>query len=253
MSHCIRMIPRLDIKSANVVKPVHTEALRIVGDPRALALRYFHEGADELFYADIVASLYRRKLDVEQLKAVMEGIFIPVTVAGGLRSIQDIRDVLRAGADKVAINTYAVERPAFLQEAVQTFGAQCVMLFVEAKKRPDGRYEAFTDGGREPSGRDVVEWVQQAIGYGVGEVLLTSIDQEGTRRGYEIDLIRQVAAVTPVPLIVHGGAGRPETLTTAIREGGADALAFSSVLHYRDYSIRRAKETLRAAQYSVRL
>lgn len=253
MSHCIRLIPRLDIKGPNVVKPVHTEALRVVGDPRELAQRYAEEGADELFYADIVASLYRRKVDLDQLTRVMNGIFIPVTVAGGIRSLQDIHDILRAGADKIAINTYAIERPAFLAEAVQTFGAQCIMLFVEAKQRADGRYEAFTDGGREPTGRDVVPWIQEAIGYGVGEVLITSIDQEGTRRGYDAALIQKVAAVTPVPLIVHGGAGAPQTLVQAVREGGADALAMSSVLHYRDYSIHDAKQAMEAAHLPVRL
>lgn len=253
MSHCIRIIPRLDIKGPNVVKPVHTEALRVVGDPRALVLRYYEEGADELFYADIVASLYQRSLDVDLLKRVTEGIAIPVTVAGGICSIGDITQALRAGADKVAVNTYGIHHPEFLREAVRVFGAQCIVLFVEAKRRPNGTYEAYTDGGREPSGKDVLEWIKEGVACGIGEILVGSIDQDGTRRGYDMDLLQRIAPLAPVPVIAHGGAGSLESIVQAVTTGHADALAMSSVLHYGERSITDIKQALRNAGLPVRL
>src|SRR3990167_1380635 len=175
----VRIIPRLDIKGPNVVKPVMTEALRIVGNPRELAYRYYKEKADEIVYMDIVASLYGRNLDLDQLKTVTEGIFIPITVGGGIRSIGDINNALRAGADKVAINTNAISHPEFLKEAVETFGAQCIVLSVDAKKQANGQYEPYTDGGREKTGKEVVPWVKKAIEMGVGEIMVASIDKEG--------------------------------------------------------------------------
>lgn len=253
MSSCVRIIPRLDIKGPNVVKPVHTEALRIVGDPRELAVRYYQEGADELFYADIVASLYQRNLDVDQLKRVTEGIAIPVTVAGGIRTIGDITQALRAGADKVAVNTHGIHHPEFLREAVRIFGAQCIVLFVEAKRRPNGMYEAYTDGGREPSGRDVLAWIKEGVACGVGEILISSIDQDGTRRGYDMELLQHVAPLAPVPMIAHGGAGTLDGIVQAVTEGKADALAMSSILHYSERSIADIKQALHAAGVHVRL
>lgn len=253
MSHCIRIIPRLDIKGPNVVKPVHTEALRVVGDPREFAVRYYEEGADELFYTDIVASLYQRSLDLDLLKRVTEGIFIPVTVGGGIRTIQDINHVLRAGGDKVAINTHGIHHPEFLREAVQVFGAQCIVLFVEAKRKSDGMYEAYTDGGREPSGRNVIEWIKEAIALGVGEIMISSIDQDGTRRGYDLDLLKQIAPLAPVPVIAHGGAGDLSVMAQAITDGHADALSMSSIVHYREHAITDIKQSLRDAGLNVRL
>ena len=248
----IRIIPRLDIKGPNVVKPVMTEALRVVGNPKGLANLYYKEGADEIIYMDIVASLYGRNLDFDQLRAVTEGIFIPFTVGGGIRSIQDVNNVLRAGADKVAINTYAVSHPKFLRQAVETFGAQCIVLSVDAKRQSDGSWEAYTDGGRERTGRDVISWVKQGLGQGVGEILIASVDRDGTRKGYEIDLIGKISSFSPVPVIVHGGAGSLDSFRKAVVDGHADALSASSVFHYKELGIRRVKNYLLSEKIDVR-
>jgi len=248
----IRVIPLLHVKGPNVVKPVHTEALRIVGNPKTLASRYYQEGADELIYLDIVASLYRRNLDLDLLRSVTENIFIPVTVGGGIRTIHDINNALRSGADKVAINTYAVRHPEFIEAAAKEFGSQCIVLFIEAKRQPTGWYEAYTDGGREHSGKEVVSWARQAIELGVGEILISSIDQDGTRRGYDVELIERISAISPIPVIAHGGAGVPESFVAALH-AGADALAVSSVFHYQETTIASAKQYLRSQSINVRL
>lgn len=249
----VRIIPRLDIKGSNVVKPVMTEALKIVGNPHDLARRYYTEGADELIYMDIVASLYGRNLDLDQLKKVTEGIFIPITVGGGIRSIGDINNALRSGADKVAINTYAITHPEFLEEAVKTFGAQCIVLQVDAKKQSDGRYESYTDGGREKTGREVVSWVKEAIEMGVGEVMIASIDRDGTKDGYDIDLVRSVNSFAPIPVIVHGGAGSLESILAVIDEGQADAVSASSIFHYRERTVSEVKKFLGKNGVNVRV
>lgn len=249
----IRIIPRLDIKGPNVVKPIQTEALRVVGDPKEMAFRYYEEGADELIYLDIVASLYQRSLDFDLLKKVTENIFIPVTVGGGIRSIRDINYALRSGADKVAINTYAVSHPEFIDEAVKEFGSQCIVLLVEAKKQNDGRYEAYTDGGREHSGREVLGWVKEALSLGVGEILISSIDRDGRRNGYDIDLLKQIAQFANVPVVAHGGAGTLDSLREAIVDGGADALAISTLFHYKEHSIGEAKGFLDSQRINVRI
>lgn len=249
----IRVIARLDIKGPNVVKPVQTEALRVVGNPKELASRYYEEGADELIYLDIVASLYRRNTEFDLLKSVTENIFIPVTVGGGIRSIHDINNALRAGADKIAINTYAVRRPEFLYEAAKEFGSQCIVLYVEAKKQPDGTYEAYTDGGREHSGLNAVEWVRRGIELGAGEILITSVDRDGTRLGYDLDLIKQITVFATIPVIAHGGAGNLESFAKVVADGKADAVAASSVFHYGDFSIDEVKQHLSGKNINVRL
>lgn len=249
----VRIIARLDIKGPNVVKPVMTEALRIVGNPKDLAQRYYREGVDEIIYMDIVASLYGRNLDLDQLKSVTEGIFIPFTVGGGIRTIGDINNALRAGADKVAINTYAVSHPKFLQEAVETFGAQCIVLSVDAKIQPDARYEPYTDGGRERTGLDTVSWVRDALSMGIGELVIASVDREGTRKGYDLELVKRLASFCPVPLIAHGGAGTLESVLTVIEQGNADAVSASSIFHYREHSIGEIKKFLDKKDVKVRL
>lgn len=249
----IRIIPRLDIKGANVVKPVQTEALRVVGNPKELAQRYYEMGADELVYLDIVASLYQRNIDFDLLKSVTDGIFIPITVGGGIRSIHDINSVLRSGADKIAINTYAVKNPKFLREAVREFGSQCIVLYVEAKKQTDGSYEVYTDGGREKSGLEAIGWIKKAIELGVGEILITSIDKDGTRKGYDIELLKKVSAFSPIPVIAHGGAGELGTLLSAITEAKIDALSISSILHYRECTIPTIKDYLSAEGVNIRI
>lgn len=249
----VRVITRLDIKGPNVVKPVMTEALRIVGNPRKLAYRYYKEGADEIVYMDIVASLYGRNLDLDQLRTVTEDIFIPITVGGGIRSIGDINNALRAGADKVAINTYAITHPEFLKEAVETFGAQCIVLAVDAKKQPDGMYEPYTNGGREKTGREVVPWVRKAISMGVGEVFIASIDREGTHEGYDIGLVKSIASFSPVSVIAHGGAGALTSTLEVINDGDADAISVSSIFHYEEVSIGKVKKYLNKNGVNVRL
>ncbi|MSU55764.1 MAG: imidazole glycerol phosphate synthase subunit HisF [Candidatus Taylorbacteria bacterium] len=248
----IRIIPTLHIKGPNVVKPVHTEALRIVGDPKELAVRYYRQGADELMYLDIVASLYQRNFDFELLKSVSEDIFIPITVGGGIRSLSDIKNALRVGADKVAINTYAVSRPEFLREAALEFGSQCIVLYIEAKKKSEGKWEVYTDGGRESTGLDAIEWAKQAVGLGVGEILLTSIDQDGTRKGYDTKLTSAIASWAPIPVIAHGGAGNAAHMEEVISKGKADAVAVSSIFHYDDCTIGSVKEYLDAKGVAIR-
>ncbi|MFA6171583.1 MAG: imidazole glycerol phosphate synthase subunit HisF [Patescibacteria group bacterium] len=248
----IRIIPRLDIKGPNVVKPIQTEALRVVGNPKEMARRYYEEGADEILYLDIVASLYQRNIDFDLLKSVTEDIFIPVTVGGGIRSLNDINYALRAGADKVAINTYLVKNPAFISEAVREFGSQCIVLFVEAKKQPTGIYEVYTDGGREHTGLEAIEWIRRGIELGAGEILISSIDRDGTRRGYDLELLKKVSEIAPIPVIAHGGAGSPESLIRAVRDARVDALAVSSIFHYQECSINAVKENLAAEGINVR-
>lgn len=249
----IRIIPKLDIKGSNVVKPIQTEALRVVGNPKDLAGRYYREGADELIYLDIVASLYQRNLDFDLLKSVAENIFIPITVGVGIRSIYDINNVLRSGADKVAINTYAVKRPDFITEAVREFGSQCIVLYVEAKKRLSGEYEVYTDGGREKTGIEVIGWIKKAIDLGIGEILLTSVDRDGTKRGYDLDLLKKISSFSPVPVIAHGGAGNLASLKEAVAEAKADALAVSSIFHYNDFSISEVKNFLSENNIQARI
>lgn len=249
----IRIIPRLDIKGSNVVKPVHTEALRVVGNPKDLVRRYFEDGADEIIYMDIVASLYRRNLDFDLLRLVTDGIFIPVTVGGGIRSIHDVNNALRSGADKVAINTYAIHYPEFITEAAKEFGSQCVVLSVEAKQQSDRMWEAYTDGGREHSGKDVIEWIREGIQRGAGEIMITSIDQDGTLRGYDLELIKKITAFAEVPVIVYGGAGNKEDFKKAVAGGGADAIAAATIFHYQNLSISELKNYLRSENINVRI
>jgi cyclase len=218
-----------------------------------LVANYYAEGADEIVYMDIVASLYERNLDFEQLKSVSENIFIPFTVGGGIRSLQDINNALRAGADKVAINTYAIHHPEFLAEAARNFGSQCIVLSVEAKRIGNNNWEAYTEGGREKTGIDVLGWVKRALELGVGEIMLTSIDRDGTHKGYDIELTKKIAEFAPVPIIAHGGAGKPEDVVEVITEGQADAVSASSIFHYNVCTIKEVKEKLVSEHIPTRL
>ena len=214
----IRVIPRLDIKGPNLVKGISFDGFRVLGTPNDLARTYYEEGADELIYYDTVASLYQRNSLAEIVTRTAQEVFIPLTVAGGLRSVEDIRKILHAGADKVAINTAAVANPKLIQEAAKTFGSQCIVASVEAKRLPNARYEAWVDYGRQPTGVDVMEWVKQVVDLGAGEILVTSIDREGTGFGYDLDLIAGIAQQVTVPVIACGGAGRREHLIEAVRQ-----------------------------------
>lgn len=228
----IRVIPRLDIKGPNLVKGVHLEGLRVLGRPEWYAERYYQDGADELIYLDQVASLYGRNNLAEIVSRSAERIFIPLTVGGGIRSVEDIRRLLRAGADKVAINTAALARPELIREGAHAFGSQCIVLYVEAKQRAPGAYECLTDNARERTGVDVFEWVQQAVELGAGEILLTSVDREGTGLGYDLDLTAKVASLVPVPVIASGGAGSADHIRQVITDGRADAVCAASLFHY---------------------
>lgn len=249
----IRIIPRLDIKGPNVVKGFQTEGLRIVGLPKDLALEYYLQGADEILYMDTVASLYERNLDFDQLREVCNNIFVPVTVGGGIRSLDDIKKVLRAGADKVAINTYAIKNPNFLSEASHFFGSQCIVLSIEAKKKENGVWEVYTEGGREKTGIDVVDWAKEAIKLGVGEIVITSIDQDGTQSGYDIELVKKINEFANIPVIVHGGAGSIKDIVSVIMEGKADAISASSIYHYGIYKVSDVKEKIFNEGVPVRL
>lgn len=227
----IRVIPRLDIKGPNLVKGIHLEGLRVLGKPETFARHYYESGADELIYQDVVASLYNRNSLHEIISRAAREIFIPLTVGGGLRSVDDIRQVLRAGGDKVSLNTAVVKDPDLIARASRMFGASTIVISIEAIKQPDGRYMAFTDNGREHTGLEVVPWARRVEELGAGEILLTSVDREGTGRGYDLDLIRDVTKAVSIPVVALGGAGEPEHAVHAA-EAGATAVAMASVLHY---------------------
>lgn len=249
----IRIIPRLDVKGPNVIKGVHLECLRIIGDPKEIATHYYHAGADELIYMDIVASLYGRNNLLDIVSKASQNIFIPLTVGGGIRSLEDIRRILRAGADKVAINTYAVKNPEFITKAAQAFGSQCIIGSIEAKRVGENKWEAYTDNGRVVTGLDVVEWAKKLAALGAGELLITSIDQEGTAKGYEVDLIKQIAPHVSIPVIACGGAGKPEDIIDVIENGYADAVSAAHIFHYNKYSIQVVKEFLNNSAIPVRM
>jgi cyclase len=228
----IRIIPRLDIKGPNLVKGIHLEGLRVLGKPEAFARYYYENGADELFFQDTVASLYDRNSLHDIITKTAKEIFIPLTVGGGLRTIDDIRNVLRAGADKVAINTAAIKNPHFIREASLKFGSSTIVVAIEAIRNTDGKYLAFTDNGREYTGLEVVAWARKVEELGAGEIVITSVDKEGTGEGYDLELIKSVSEAVSVPVIAHGGANSPENIVQAILIGRADAVAIASILHY---------------------
>lgn len=228
----IRIIPRLDVKGPNLVKGVRFEGLRVLGPPEYFAQQYYKQGADELIYMDIVASLYGRN----NLKWIVErtarNIFIPITVGGGIRSIDDIRTLLRAGADKVAINTAAIQNPDLIREGARVFGSQCIVVSVEAKRLDDGTYEALTDNGRQETGVEVFGWARRAYELGAGEILITSVDREGTGEGYDIELISKVSNIVPIPVIACGGAGKLEDVEKLVENTMVNAVSAASIFHY---------------------
>lgn len=232
MAKNIRIIPRLDIKGPNLVKGIHLEGLRVLGKPEQFARYYYERGADELVYMDVVASLYNRNSLHTIIERTAKEAFIPLTVGGGLRTIDDIREVLRAGADKISLNTAAIKNPDIIREASRKFGSSTILISIEAIKQPDGRYLAYTDNGREHTGIEVLEWARRVERLGAGEIMITSIDREGTGNGYDIELTRQVAEAVTIPVIACGGAGRIGHVSQVITAACADAVAVASVLHY---------------------
>jgi cyclase len=247
-----RVIPCLDVDKGRVVKGTNFVDIRDAGDPVELAARYEAEGGDELVFLDITASHERRDTIVELARRTAHDVFIPFTIGGGIRSVSDAQAVLDAGADKVSVNSAAVQRPELLTELAEVFGSQCVVLAIDARERRDDGYEVYTAGGRMASGRDAVEWAREGAERGAGEILLTSMDRDGTEDGYELSLTHAVSGAVEVPVIASGGAGEPSHLVDAVERGGADAVLVASIFHYGAYTVREAKETMRAAGIPVR-
>ena len=254
-----RIIPCLDVKEGRVVKGVGFVNLRDAGDPVEAARAYDAEGADELCYLDILASHEERKILLDVVCRTAEQVFMPLTVGGGIRTLDDIRDLLRAGADKVSINTAAVANPEFVRQAAERFGTQCIVVAIDAKrvgsdaKRSGSGWEVYTHGGRRPTGQDAVAWARRMASFGAGEILLTSMDQDGTKAGYDLALTAAVSEAVEIPVIASGGAGTLEHLYEGFAVGQADAVLAASIFHYRQYTIREAKDYLRARGIPVRV
>ncbi len=239
-----RLIARLDIKGPNLIKGIQFEGLRVLGDPHKVALKYYIEGCDEILLVDSVASLYGRNTLNGLLMQIAQEIFIPVTVCGGIRSLEDAAYAFRSGADKIAINTAAVKNSEIISRIARVFGSQSVVLSIEAKKVGDDAWEAYVDGGRESTGKNVLVWVQEAIDLGVGEILLTSVDNDGTQKGFDVRLAEKVMSISRVPVIISGGMGKIEHIQKVVSCSSPDGIAVASVLHYKKYSIDEIKTSL---------
>ncbi len=248
----IRLIPRLDIKGENLIKGIHLEGLRIMGDPNEFAINYYQQGADELLLMDCVASLYGRNNLTDIISKAAKNIFIPITVGGGIRTVEDAIHLFRCGADKVAINTAAVSNPKLISEMAQRFGSQAVVLSVEAKKSSMNMWEVFTNNGREHTGRNVVDWIKEGVERGAGEVLLTSIDREGTRKGLDLELASAVTSGISVPVILSGGLGVVEHIRGGLNLDGIDAVAIADALHYKRLTIGQVRSYAEECGYEVR-
>ena len=247
----LRMIGRLDIKSDSVVKGINLEGLRKVGNPRYLAKKYYEQGIDEIIYMDVVASLYERNTITEFIKEAAKEIFVPLTVGGGIRSLDDIRKVLNNGADKVAINTAAIKNKNFIKEAAQKIGSQSIIVSIEAKRIEKNHWEAYYDNGRERSGLEVLKWAKTAEELGAGEILVTSVDKEGLGLGIDIELLKNLRSVVSIPIIYSGGVGKVEDILDGIPY--ADGIALASILHYDKYDIRNLKKILKTKEVNIRI
>lgn len=248
-----RIIPCLDVNKGRVVKGVSFINLRDAGDPVELAAYYDREGADEIVFLDITASHEKRKTVIELASKTAEKVFIPYTIGGGINKIEDMREILKKGADKISINTSAVENPDLIKKGAAIFGNQCIVVAIDAKRKGSNSWEVYIHGGRTPTGLDVLEWSREAERLGAGEILLTSMDKDGRKDGYDIELTKAVTSNVNIPVIASGGAGRLEHLRDAILLGGADAVLVASIFHYGEYTIRQAKEYLRSEGIEVRL
>jgi cyclase len=251
-----RIIPCLDVMDGRVVKGVRFVDLRDAGDPVEAAMAYDQQGADELVFLDITASHENRRTMLDVVARTAEGIYMPLTVGGGIRKAEDVRTLLRAGADKVSLNTAAIERPAVIREAAERFGSQCIVVAIDARREPEAvppRWRVYTHGGRRPTPRDAVAWAREAVALGAGEILLTSMDRDGTGDGYDLELTRAVAEAVDVPVIASGGAGTLEHLRAALVEGRADAVLAASIFHFGTYTIAETKAYLRDHGVEVRI
>lgn len=248
----IRLLARLDIKGSNLIKGIHLEGLRVIGDPNERAIQYYQDGADELLYMDTVASLYGRNNLSDIVKKTAENVFVPITVGGGVRSVDDVKQLLRCGADKVAVNTAATKSPQLITDISRRFGSQCMVLSIEAKRQSNGSWEVMTDNGREHTGLDVIAWAKQGQEMGAGEILLTSIDREGTRKGFDLQLIQQVSDAVTIPVIASGGMGSNQDMIDAVTTGQANAVAMADVLHYKRISLPEIRSAALDAGIHVR-
>jgi len=242
----VRIIARLDIKGPNVIKGIRYDGLRIMGDPDEMACRYYEQGADELLYIDTVASLYERNNLTEVVRRAGAHIFIPMTVGGGIRSVEDAQKLLHSGADKVAVNTAAVKRPELISEIAARLGSQAVVVSLQVKRKTHEAWEIYIDCGREKTGIDALSWAKQAQDLGAGELLVTSVDKDGTQEGFELEFIKQMSRSVSVPVIASGGAGKPDDIVRVVNEGEVDAVAIGSILHYNKHTIAVIKERLTA-------
>ena len=236
----VRIIPRLDIKGPNLVKGIHLEGLRVLGKPEDFAKYYYENGADELFYQDVVASLYERNSLGDIITATAKKSFIPLTVGGGIRTIEDIKNVLRLGADKVCINTAAIKNPDFIEKAAKKFGSSTIVVSIEAIKQPNGNYFAFIDNGREETGMEVVEWAKKIEELGAGEILITSVDNEGTGKGFDIELSKNISNAISIPVIAHGGAGNLNHINEVFVNAKVESVAIASILHYDFVAVQQS-------------
>mgnify|MGYP006108592475 CR=1 FL=1 len=247
-----RLIARLDIKAPFLVKGIQLEGLRKLGDPNDFALKYYHAGIDEIFYIDIVASLYDRNSLTDIISKTTNEIFVPITVGGGIRSLYDVEKVLRAGADKVAINTAAIKNPILIEEIAKRFGSSCVVLSIEAKKTNKDNWEAYYDNGREHSSLDVVEWAMEGQDRGAGEILITSVDRDGTKKGFDVDLVENISDKVKVPLIISGGFGNLKHISELISKSNLEGIAIGSSLHYEDITVNEIRQYCIEKQLPVR-
>ena len=248
----IRLISRLDIKAPFLVKGVQFEGLRKLGDPNEYALKYYKNGIDEIFYIDIVASLYNRNTLTDIISKTTKEVFVPITVGGGLRNLFDIEKALRAGADKVSLNTAAIKDPNIINEASKRFGSSCIVLSIEAKKNKQNYWEAYYDNGREHSGLNVIDWVKEAENRGAREILVTSVDRDGTRKGFDIELVEKVSSSITVPLVVSGGLGKLDDITQLKMIDNISGIAIGSSLHYDDLSVKKIREHCKHEDIPIR-
>lgn len=251
--HTKRIIPCLDVKAGRVVKGTNFVGLRDAGDPVELAATYDLEGADELVFLDITASVEERKAMLDVINKTAGEVFMPLTVGGGISTVEDIRNALRAGADKTSVNSAAVKNPQLIAEGAKLFGSQCIVLAIDARRCGENKWEVYVHGGRTPTGIDAIEWAKQGVALGAGEILLTSMDADGTKNGYDIPLTKAVSEAVNVPVIASGGAGKLEDFYEVLTEGGADAVLAASVFHYKTFTIQQVKEYLRDRGIEVRI
>lgn len=248
----IRLISRLDIKGPNLIKGIHLEGLRVIGNPNEYAKKYYNAGVDEIIYMDTVASLYGRNNLSDIVKKTVKDVYIPITVGGGIRSIDDVKFLLRCGAEKIAINTAATKRPELIKEVSRKFGSQCMVLSIEAKKNGDNSWEVYTENGRQKTGRDVLEWAKEGEAYEAGEILLTSVDFEGTKKGFDLELTKKVSESVSIPVIASGGMGSLDDLKNVVVESSADAVAMADILHYDRSTIKEIRQFCHHNKINVR-